>query len=149
MPPKPSQPIASPPPNPLPPTPGPAPPDATAAPLPLAHQPRQPAQRFRIEAQRLAYLARRGLAAIADDVRCHRGAQLAVPLVDILDGLLALLFRSQIEIDVRPFAAVLAQEPLEEQFHTHRVDGRNLQRIADRRVRRAAPSLHQDVVLDR
>ena len=117
-----------------------------AAPLPLAHQARQPAQRLLIEAQRLAHFARRRLAAIGDDVGRHRRAQFAVALIHILNRLLALLFRRQIEIDVRPLAAALAQKALEQQFHAHRIDGRNLQRIADRRIRRAAASLHQDVV---
>ena len=118
-----------------------------AAPLPLAHQARQPPQRVLVEAQRLAGFARRRFAAIGDDVGRHGRAQLAVALVDVLDGLLALLFRGQVEIDVRPFVAALAQKALEEQFHANRIDGRNFQRVADGGIGRAAASLHQDVVL--
>src|SRR5208282_4755827 len=73
-------------------------------------------------------------------------AQLAVALVHILDSLLALRLRGQIEIDVRPLAAAFAQETLEEQLHSNWIDGRNLQRVAHSGVRRAAASLHQDAV---
>ena len=86
------------------------------------------------------------LAAIRDHVRRHRRAQLAITLIHVLNRLLALLSRRQIEIDVRPLAPVLAQKPLEQQLHPHRIDRRNLQRITNRRIRRAAPSLHQNVV---
>ena len=77
----------------------------------------KPLQRFLIEAERFADFARRRLAAIGDDVGGHRRAEFAVALVDILDGLLALFFGGQIEVDVRPLAAALAQEALEEQLH--------------------------------
>src|SRR6185312_6069088 len=51
-----------------------------------------------------------------------------------------------IEVDVRPLATALAQEPLKEQFHPYRVDSRYFERIADGRVRRTAAALNQDVV---
>ena len=95
-------------------------------------------KRFLIEAERLADLARRRLAAIGDDVRRHRSAQFAVTLIDVLDGLLALVFGGQIEIDVRPLAPALAQEALKEQLHAYRIDGRDFERIADGRVRGAS-----------
>jgi len=63
-----------------------------------------------------------------------------------LDGLLSLVFGREIEVDVRPFAPALAQEPLKEQFHPYGVDGRNFKCVADGRVRRTAAALNQDVV---
>ena len=57
------------------------------------------------------------------------------------------VFRGQIEIDVRPLVAALAQEALEEQLHADRIDGGNFQRVADGGVGGAAAALHQDVVL--
>ena len=106
----------------------------------------KPAQRVLIEAQRLARLPRRRLAAIGDDIGGHGRAKFAVPLIHILNRLLALVFRGQIEIDVRPLVAALAQKTLEEQFHSNRIDGRNFERIADGGVGGAAPALHQNAV---
>ncbi len=104
-------------------------------------------QRFRIEAQGFADLTRSGLAAIRDDVRGHRRAELAVTLIDILDGLLALLFRRQVEINVRPLTATLGQKPLEEQFHSNRINRRDFEGVADGRVGGASAPLNQDAVL--
>ena len=118
-----------------------------AAPLPMADEAGEAAERVLIEAQRLAHFARRRLAAIGDDVGGHGRAQFAVALVDILNGLLALRLRRQIEIDVRPLVAALAQETLEEQLHADRIDGRNFKRVADGGVGGAAAALHQNAVL--
>ena len=57
------------------------------------------------------------------------------------------VFRRQIEIDVRPLVAALAQKALEEQLHADRIDGGDFKRIADGGVGGAAAALHQDVVL--
>ena len=116
-------------------------------PLPLDDEARETSQRFRIEAQGLTNFSRRRLAAIGNDVRSHRRAEFAVALVDVLNGLLSLVFGRQIEIDVRPFAAALAQEALKEQFHADRIDRRDFERIADSGVRSTAAALNQDVVL--
>ena len=117
-----------------------------AAPFPVADEAGQSPQRFLIEAQGFANLARRRFAAIGNDIRRHGRAQFAVSLIDILDGLLSLIFGRQIEIDVRPLAPALAQETLKQQLHAHRIDSRNFERIADGRVRRTAATLNQDVV---
>ena len=71
----------------------------------------------------------------------------AVPLIDVLNNFFALVARRQIKIDVRPFAAVLAQEALKEQLHPDRIDGRDFECITDGRVRRRAAPLHQNAVL--
>ena len=70
----------------------------------------------------------------------------AVLLVDVLDDLLALVARRQIEVDVRPLAALLGEEALEEQLHLHRIDGGDAERVADRAVRRGAAALHEDLL---
>jgi len=43
-----------------------------------------------------------------NDVRCHGRSEFAVSLVDVLDGLLSLVFGREIEVDVRPLAPALA-----------------------------------------
>jgi hypothetical protein len=95
-------------------------------------------------AEGLADLARRGAVAVRDDVGRHAGAVRAVLLVDVLDDFLALVSRRQVEVDVRPLAALLGEEALEEQFHLHRIDGGDRQRVADRAVGGRAATLHQD-----
>src|SRR5665213_3464651 len=116
------------------------------APLPLTDETRQPAQRFLIEAEGFTNLSRRRFAAIGNDVRRHSGSEFTVSLIDVLDGLLTLVFGRKIEVDVRPLAPALTQKPLKEQFHPYRVDSRYFERIADGRVRRTAAALNQDVV---
>ena len=98
------------------------------------------------EAERLADFARGGAVAVGDDVRGHRRAVHAVRLVDVLDDPLALIARGQIEVDVRPLAALLGEEALEQQLHLHRIDGGDAERVTDRAVRRGAAALHEDLL---
>ena len=97
-------------------------------------------------AERLADLARGRAVAVGDDVRGHRRAARAVPLVDVLDDLLALVAGGQVEVDVRPLAALLGEEALEEQLHLHRIDGGDAERVADGAVGRRAAALHEDLL---
>src|SRR5262249_53194111 len=53
----------------------------------------------------------------------------------------------EIDVDVRRLLAVHADEPLEEKAHPHRIDGGDLQRITDRRVRGRAAALTEDASL--
>ena len=99
------------------------------------------------EAQRLADFARGRAAAIGDDVGGHGRAQLAVALVDVLDGALALIAAGQVEIDIRPLAALFGEEALEQQVHAHRIDGGDSQRITDRAVGGRAAPLRQNAVV--
>ena len=85
--------------------------------------------------------------AIGDDVGGHGGAELAVALVDILNGFFALVAAGQIEIDVGPFAALFGKEALEEQVHADGIDGGDAERIADGAVGGRAASLHENVLL--
>ena len=115
--------------------------------LEVVHHLRQAIDLHRIEAERLAHLARRAAAAIGDDVGGHRRAEPAVLFVDVLDHLLAPVAARQIEIDVGPLAALLGQEPLEQQIHPHRIDRGDAEAVADGAVGRRPAPLHEDVVL--
>ncbi len=109
-------------------------------PFPRAHQAGELLDRCDLEPQRLAHLARRRTAAIRDDVGGHGRAQLAVAIVDVLDDALALVARRQVDIDIRPLAALLREETLEQQLHGDRIDRRDAQRITDGAIGgRAAP----------
>src|SRR5919108_5040697 len=83
-------------------------------PLPRAHQPRKLRDGFVVEAQRLAHLACRRAPAISDHVGGHGRAQLAVALIYVLDHALALIAARQVEIDIRPLAALLREKALEQ-----------------------------------
>jgi hypothetical protein len=98
------------------------------------------------EAERLADLARRRARPVGDDVGGHGGAVRAVALVDVLDNLLALVAGGQVEVDVRPLAALLGQEAFKEELHLDWIDGGDRQRVADRRVGGRAASLGHDLL---
>src|SRR5579863_1813334 len=74
--------------------------------FPRANQTSQAVERLRIERKRLPDFARRRASAIGDDVRSHRRSQSSVPLVNILNRALPLVSTWQIEIDIRPLAAL-------------------------------------------
>ncbi len=99
--------------------------------LPGTHQARQAVERGRVKAQRLTHLPRRRAPAVGDDVGGHGRAPLAVAPVDVLDHALARLAAGQVEVDVRPLAALFGEEALEEQVHPYRIHGRDAQRVAD------------------
>ena len=101
---------------------------------------------FLIEAEGFADFAGGGFAAVGDDVGGHGGAEFAVALVDVLDGLLAFFFGGQVEVDVGPLAAVFAEEALEEELHADGVDGGDFERVADGGVGGGAAALDEDVV---
>ena len=115
-------------------------------PLPGAHQPGQPIEGLGIEAQSLSCFACRRASAISNDVCGHRRTQFAVSLINVLNRLLALLSAGQIQIDVRPFAALFRQKALEQQIHANRIDRRDAQCIAHHAVSRRTASLHQNAL---
>src|SRR5215472_11767471 len=78
-------------------------------PLPRAHQSGELFERGDFKSQRFADFARRRTAAIRNDVRGHSRAEFSEPLVDILNGALALVAAGQIDVDVRPLAALLGE----------------------------------------
>ena len=121
-------------------------------PLEVVHHLRQPIDLRRLERQRLAHFARGAAAAIGDHVGGHGdprpGAAVgAVLLVHVLDHPLAAIAARQIEIDVRPLAALLREEPLEQQIHADRIDRGDPEAVADGAVGGRAAPLHEDVVL--
>src|SRR2546422_700406 len=83
-----------------------------------------------------------GSAAIGDHIRSHRGAERAVPLIDILNGALALIAARKIEIDVGPLASLFGKEALEQQIHLHRIDCGDSERVTHGAVRRRAAALN-------
>ncbi len=77
-----------------------------AAPFSAIHDTRQLIQSVLIEAKRLADFARSRTVTIRNDVGRHCCAELSIPMIDVLDGLLPLVAARQVEIDVRPLAAL-------------------------------------------
>ncbi len=108
---------------------------------------REASQRFLIEAQHLADVARGGAAAVGDDVGGHGGAELPVALVDVLNGALAFVAAGEIEIDVGPLAAFFGKKALEQQIHADRIDGSDFERITHGAVGGRAAPLHQQSLL--
>ncbi len=115
--------------------------------LELVHHLCQPIDEPRVEAERLADLARRAPAAIGDDVGGHPRALRAVLLIDVLNHTLATIAARQVEIDIRPFAAFFRQEPLEQQIHPDRIDRGDAKAVADGAIGRRSAALHEDVLL--
>jgi hypothetical protein len=115
--------------------------------LEAPEQLRQPIQLRRLEPQHLPHLARGAAIAVGDDVGRHRRAVAAVLLVDVLDDAFAPIAARQIQIDIRPLAALFREEALEQQVHPHRVHRRDAQAVADGAVGRRAASLRQDLLL--
>ena len=111
------------------------------------HQPGKPAQCLVIKAERFANFARRRSATISDDVCRHRRAEFSVALVNILNRALALIAARQIEIDVRPLAALFRKKAFKQQLHADRIDGSDAQGIADGAVCRRAAPLNQNSLL--
>ncbi len=97
-------------------------------------------------AEGLRHLAGRRAVAVGDDVGGHRRAVRAVALVDVLDHPLALVARGEVEVDVRPLAALLGEEALEEEVHLHRIDGGDREGVADGAVGRRAAPLGEDAL---
>ncbi len=71
----------------------------------------------------------------------------AKALVNVLYGLLAFVPAGQIDIDIRPLAALFAEEAFEEKVHAHGVHRGDSERVADRAIGSAAAALRQDVML--
>ncbi len=87
---------------------------AGVLPLPGPHQRGKARQNVFLESEDLADFARGGAAAVGDDICGHGGAAPAVALVDVLDDALALVSAGQVEVDIRPLAALLGKEALEQ-----------------------------------
>src|SRR5262249_52973561 len=77
----------------------------------------------------------------------HRRAALAVAAVDVLDHFFSSIPPRKIEVDVRPLAALLGEEALEEEAHADRVDRGDAERVADGAVGGRAAALAEDAAL--
>ena len=115
--------------------------------LPGGDRGRNFVQSFGIEAQDLAHFPPRHAIAVGNDVGGHGGAAFAIAFVQILNDALALVAAGQVEIDVRPLAALFGQKAFEEQFHADGIDRGDAQRIADGAVGGGAASLDQNIFL--
>ena len=104
----------------------------------------EPVDLLERQAERLAHLAERALAAVRDDLAHHRGAVAPVRLVDGLDDLFAPLVL-EVDVDVGRLAALGGEEALEEQVAARRIDRGDAEAVADGAVRRAAAPLAEDV----
>src|SRR5882762_1603998 len=100
------------------------------------------------QAHDLADLADRPPRAIVDDGCADRGAVPPVPLIDILDDLLAPVVL-EIDIDVWRLAASLGDEAGKEKLDLGRIDLRDAEAIADDAARSRSSSLAKDAFLPR
>ena len=107
----------------------------------------QSSQSVRIKAKSLAHLARSGASAIGDDVRRHGGAQLAIALINVLDGALAIVSARKVEVNIRPLAALFRKKALKQQLHADWVDRGDTERIANSAIGCGTPALHQNSFL--
>ncbi len=100
------------------------------------------------QAEHLANLAQRALAAVRDHLAHHRGAVAPVPVVNRLDHLFASLVL-EVDVDVRGLSPFGGEESLEEQATARRVHRRDTEAEAHRAVGRAATPLAEDVARPR
>ena len=96
--------------------------------------------------ERLAHVPDRGPRPVADGIRHHGGAPLAVPPIHELDDLLPARMHD-VQVDVGRFGALAGQEPLEQEPHPDRIHRGDAEAEADRRVRRGTPPLTEDFPL--
>ena len=87
------------------------------------------------QAQNLAHIADGRAGTIADHCGGDGGAVTAIAAIDILDDLFAALML-EIHINIGRFAALLRDEPLEQQIDLRRVHRRDAKAVADRRIGR-------------
>src|ERR1700687_2745973 len=113
--------------------------------FPRTHKFSQPVQSFRIERKNFTNFASGGLAAVGDDIGGHRGAQLPIALVNVLNGASSLIPTRQIQVDVWPLTAFFGKKSFEKEIHPHGINGGNAKRIADRAVRGRTSALNQNI----
>jgi len=90
---------------------------------------------FNREAEDARGVAHGAASAPGDLLADHRRVIPAVFLVDVLQHVLAFLVR-EVDVDVRRFLPVLAEEALEEQVELHGIHGRDAEAEAHRGIRR-------------
>ena len=103
----------------------------------------QPVDPIERKPQGLAHVADGRAGPIGDHLGRHPGPLASVLLVKILQNLFPTLVL-EVDVDVRRFVPLLADEPLEQEVDAVRIDRRHAQRVADGRVGRRAASLAQN-----
>ena len=93
--------------------------------------------------ERLSHVAHGRAEAVADHLGGHRRARAAVGVVEVLDHLLAAVV-FEVDVDVGGLAALAADEAFEENLHPGRVDRRDPEAVADRRIGRRPAPLAED-----
>jgi len=97
--------------------------------------------------QRLPDFAGRASATIRNHVRGHGRAVFAVASVNFLDDAFTPIATRQIEIDIWPAFAALAQKTFEDEMIFDRINRRDAETKTNRAVRRTAPTLHMILCL--
>src|SRR5947209_355770 len=120
----------------------------------LVHQPCKAIDLDGAEAEHFADVTCRASTAVGDHVCGHPYSwpfggrpHLSVAFVHVLDHPLTLIATRQIQVDVRPFAALFGEKSLEQQLHADRIDRRDTERIADGAVGCRAAPLHENPLL--
>src|ERR1035441_6223302 len=101
-------------------------------------------QRVVIESQDLPHFTRCHAIAIGDYIGGHGGSALPVTPIDILNHALAFVAAGEIEVDVRPLAALFGEESLEEQFHSDGIYGGDAEGVANRAIGSRSAALHEN-----
>src|ERR1700678_1129610 len=76
-------------------------------PFPGAHNRGEPRGSIFIKAEHLAHFSGCGTSAIGTNVCSHRSTAFTIEFVHVLDNFLAFVSAGQVEINVRPFSALL------------------------------------------
>src|SRR3982751_6462869 len=130
-------------------------------PLEMVHDLCEPIDLRRFERQHLSDFPGRTAAAVGDDVGRHRNTwpdwrragltgvsdAAAILGIQMLNRALAAIAAREIEIDVRPFAALFGQEALEQQIHADGIDGGDPEAVAHGAIGRRTAPLNQNVFL--
>ncbi len=111
----------------------------------VGDQAREPVGGGRRYVEHLSHIAHGGLEPVADDVCNHGGMGTAVLVVHVLDDLFAAVVL-YVQIDVGRLGAFAGEKALEQQLHSHRINGGDAEAEADRRVRRRAPALAENAL---
>ena len=108
----------------------------------------QPRRHILGQTQDLADLANGAARSVTDDRRRYARPVPPIPVVDVLNDLLApLMF--EIDVDIRRLVSIGRQEAFEQKIMLAGIDRGDPQHIADGRIRRRSSSLTQDALVVR
>src|SRR6202044_3588979 len=97
-------------------------------------------------AKHLAGFTRCRTMAIGRDIRHHRAPQLAITLIDVLNGALTVRLAWQVKINVRPLTAFEREEAFKQQIQADGIDDGDFERVTDNAIGSGTAALNQDVV---